>query len=348
MRQFVVLCLCCFWLTHLAHAQQPPDYNSRAYWSKFQLQPENAKPKIISDTCMVFVSNRHFQPDSARFLDEFVDTLHLNYFFLQKQDTNWLVYRTPSLNDAMLLMPHQKDIVVYAEGMGKIFTSNVDRAYLLTSQYSVNVIMFDYSSINSTYKPKRNFAFAQENARMSAKQYLQLLHMLQEGRAQQASWLGHANITLFYHSMGNIILKNMMQTKGIELLNQQPFIDNLVINAACVPQKKHAKWVEKIDFAKHVIVHYNPRDIQLKGAHLLMRRRLLGENLFSHLANNATYVNFRPLANWKHTYFMNFPHEKFKLSPSMHGYFAKLFGGDSLAATEVINLFASGKTKTDL
>ncbi|GAA3947853.1 hypothetical protein GCM10022209_50680 [Chitinophaga oryziterrae] len=98
-------------------------YNSDAYWSNLCLQ-SSCIESAATDTCLVFVSNRHLHPDSLRFVDEYVDTAGLKYFFLQKNAGKWYVYQAPSLQDAMHLLPEKRDIVVYAEGMGKIFTTN--------------------------------------------------------------------------------------------------------------------------------------------------------------------------------------------------------------------------------
>ncbi|AWO01260.1 hypothetical protein DLD77_05915 [Chitinophaga alhagiae] len=319
-------------------------YNSNEHWQEFLLQPETLKPQTQSDTCLVFVSNRYIHPDSLRFADEHLDTTSLKYFFLQKTGGKWNVYQAPSLGEAMEHMPRGKDIVVYAEGMGKIFTANVVRAKLMAAQYKVNVIMFDYASINNSYKPSKNFKFARHNARLSAGQYLQLMRQLQQAKTAGAPWIEGARLTTFYHSMGNIILEEMVQHQHISGLNNTPFIDNLVINAACVPQKGHAEWVEKINFAKQVYIHYNRSDLQLKGAHLLMLKKQLGEKVKKrHRASNAVYVNFHNMVGWQHSYFMNFPKNEFRLTPAMVAYFSRIFNGQEVSPNEAISLLDTGK-----
>lgn len=323
---------------------QSAAYNSNEHWEQFLLQPPAMQTPVKSDTCLVFVSNRYIHPDSLRFADEFLDTTSLKYFFLAKTAGKWNVYQAPSLADAMEHMPRGKDIVVYAEGMGKIFPANVARAKLMAAQYNVNVIMFDYASINNTYKPSKNFRFARQNARLSAGQYLVLMKELQAAREARAQWIEGARLTTFYHSMGNIILEQMVQHHNISGLNETPFIDNLVINAACVPVKGHAEWVSRIRFAKQVYVHYNRTDLQLKGAHLLMMKKQLGEKVKKRArAENAVYVNFHSMVGWQHSYFMNFPYNEFKLSPAMVAYFKRLFNGQE-AQNEAISLLYTEKT----
>lgn len=309
-----------------AAAQRVP-YNSDASWSAFAVQDTVPQPGA-GDTCLVFVSNRHFLQDSLRFLDELIDTARVHYFFLRRQGPQWQVFQTNSLSDAMEMFPGHRDIVVYAEGMGKIFTNNVERASLMTEQYGVNVVMFDYASINNDYRPSRNFKFARANAALSSKQYFALLKDFQAARDAHADWIAGAKLTLFFHSMGNIILRNMMLTQHFADLNAQPFVDNVLINAACVPQRHHAEWVEHIRFAGNVFIHYNRHDIQLKGAHLLTFQDQLGEVVHQH-AGNAHYINFHDYVGWKHSYFLNFPNSKFQLTDGMKLYFNQVFKGNT-------------------
>lgn len=325
MRRFLILL--CITISFSAKGQLAY-YNSDAYWANFCLQANCIKP-ALTDTCLVFVSNRHLYKDSLRFVDEFVDTTSLKYFFLQKNADTWNVFQVPTLADAMRMMPEKRDIVVYAEGMGKIFTTNVERALLMRSQYQVNVVMFDYASINTTYRPSRNFKFARNNARLSAPHYFRLLQMIQQARREKEDWIEHVKISTFCHSMGNIIFMEMMKHQPYELLNNEPFIDNVVLNAACVPSKGHKQWVEKIHFANKIYVHYNRSDWQLKGAHLLTLTPQLGEKLKGPLAANATYVNFRDQVGRQHSYFLNFPRNDYRMTPEMKDYFVQLFSGNT-------------------
>lgn len=342
MKRFILAFL---FIVNMATASaQYTGYNSNDSWSKFSLQALTAQPIPNADTCLVFVSNRHILADSLRFVDESLDTTALKYFFLQKLDGKWNVYKASSLSDAMEHLPYRKDIVVYAEGMGKVFTSNVARAQLMSAQYNVNVVMFDYASTNSTYKPSKNFRFARSNARNSAAQYLSLLKEIRQARVDDAPWLSGLKLSTFYHSMGNIILEKMVQEHDISSINQEPFIDNLILNAACVPMKEHSEWVEKIKFAKQIYVHYNRTDIQLKGAHLLTMKRQLGEKITRRQeANGVVYVNFHELVGFKHSYFMNFPYSDFKLPQPLVDYFSKLLTGKDLTSQELSTMMATKK-----
>ncbi|PSL35779.1 alpha/beta hydrolase [Chitinophaga ginsengisoli] len=327
-----LLILLCITVSFSAHAQLSY-YNSDAYWTNFCLQANCIKP-ALTDTCLVFVSNRHFNRDSLRFVDEFVDTTGLKYFVLQKQAEKWNVFQVPTLTDAMQLMPEKRDVVVYAEGMGKIFTANVERALLMRSQYNVNVVMFDYASINTTYRPSRNFRFARSNARLSAPQYFRLLQLIQQARQDKEDWVEHVKVSTFCHSMGNIIFMEMMKHQPYDQLNKTPFIDNVVLNAACVPSKHHKEWIERIRFANKIYINYNRSDWQLKGAHLLTLASQLGEKPKRSRAANANYINFHDQGGRQHSYFLNFPQNDYRMTQEMRDYFAQLFSGNGAVLEE--------------
>lgn len=331
-------------ISSVASAQRT-DFNSVAAWSQFHFEVGNEPPAVATDTCLVFVSNRHLMPDSLRFVDQFVDTTSLKYFFLERQGGKWKVYQEPTLAEAMLRLPAKRDIVLYAEGMGKIFTANVLRAQLMNTQYNVNVVMFDYASTNTTYKPSKNFNFARENARLSAGQYYNLLLQIQQARRADEPWISGVRFTTFSHSMGNIMMREMMLTQNLQPLNDYPFVDNLVLNAACVPQKDHAEWVEQMKFARSIYIHHNRKDIQLKGAHLLTMKKQLGEKISGRKASNATYVNFHDAVGFKHTYFMNFPYNDYRIPPELVKYFSKLLTGEGISSTTAASLLVVRKEK---
>lgn len=318
---------------------QSPDYNSDAYWANFHLQQAGQPLPAMEagDTCLVFVTNRHLDAGKQHFVDEYVDTAALKYLFLQKRGETWKVFQVDSLTAAMRLLPEKRDIVIYAEGMGKIFTMNVERALLMRSQYHVNVVMFDYASINTTYKPSRNFRFARANARLSAPGYEQLLKQVQTARIAHENWSNGIQITAFFHSMGNIILRQMMLHQQYAMLNAHPFLDNVVINAACVPQRHHRSWVEQIRYGKHVYIHYNQSDWQLKGAHFLTFAPQLGEKAKQPRAKNAVYIDFRDQARRQHSYFLNFPRNDYRMTAAMKDYFSELFNGSGAEAPPMLS-----------
>ena len=76
--------------------------------------------------------------------------------------------------------------------------------------------------------------------------------------------------------MGNYLIRNIALKGKAEQLNGTKWVDNLILNSACVPQYHHRKWLGKIKFAKGLYVNYNPEDRVLMGAKIASKRTQLG------------------------------------------------------------------------
>src|SRR5690606_7495667 len=123
-----------------------------------------------------------------------------------------------------------------------------------SSQHNVNVIMLDYPSITTTKKNLGNYLFAIKNARRNYIDYAPVLATIKTYK--RSGKMGTGNITLFFHSMGNYLLRQTVKKKKLAPLNDVVWVDNLVLNAPCVPQTNHAKWLNRIAFAENIYVHY--------------------------------------------------------------------------------------------
>jgi hypothetical protein len=122
---------------------------------------------------------------------------------------------------------------------------------------------------------------------------------------RQAGDAGNGKLSMFFHSMGNNVIRKIASTKYLKRYNDAVWVDNLILNAPCVPYRRSFRWIDSIRFAKHVFVHYNPYDQTLKWARIIGFRRILGERPGARIANNATYVNFNPLCGGGHSNFLS-------------------------------------------
>src|SRR5690606_19225388 len=119
---------------------------------------------------LIVVSNRVMDKSNFRYLPEKRDGKQIRYFVVYSRKGNWLVQPVSSLKQAVSLMPDKnKDWLVYTEGMGKFFTSDVDRGMTMAAQYDVNVILLDYPSITAHKKRLGNYFFAKKNAAIAYK-----------------------------------------------------------------------------------------------------------------------------------------------------------------------------------
>jgi hypothetical protein len=193
------------------------------------------------------------------------------------------------------------DVVVYAEGLGKTFTSALDRATRVTRTYGVSIIMFDWSTFNPSLKGGQNFRTTRANSKFAAKPFAAMLDSLDNIKKSDDDIFGH--LTLFMHSMGNLLMMHAVK-RGYLNINEKLF-DNVVINAACVPQRKHKYWVEKINIQDHLYITRNNHDRNLNGARFIsFFQHQLGERLRGPLAANATYIDFSNILNLEHNYFL--------------------------------------------
>jgi hypothetical protein len=79
---------------------------------------------------------------------------------------------------------------------------------------------------------------------------------------------------------------------------------NIIINAAAVKQRNHAKWVERLNIQKRIYITMNEKDFNLRGAALLRLAGQLGITNHNKTARNAYYVNFSQLSTIEHNLFL--------------------------------------------
>jgi len=281
----------------------------------------------IADTLFMVASNRAIQFSKPRFMSEDRGENHLNYFLVFLRNGQWNVWHT-SFKTAMLAMQRNnrdRDWVVYTEGFGKIFTTGIYRGISMASQYKVNVLYLDYPSYNTSKKLMGNYYFALDNARQSGEDFAPVFDTLK--RYRQAGKMGDGKLTLFFHSMGNNMIREMVRNDKIGSINKEQWVDNLVLNSACVPQKNHAQWVDQINFANRIYINYNPKDATLSGANFMSLKKQLGQRQYSGQSAKAIYVNFNSLCNRNHSNFLTLLAHK-PTAPAAIAYYDILFHGN--------------------
>ena len=286
-----------------AYSREYP-FNKEDWWKKLVFEKNYKADLSKVDTSIVVVTNRYITDDSLRFMSEERGNGDLLYFFVYAYNGRWHVLQVSDMEKAINLTRHKsKDWVVYTEGMGKIFTSEVNRGMTMASQHNVNVIMLDYPSITTTKKQLGNYLFAISNARHCYEDYAAVLDTIQAYKL--SGKMGTGNLSLFFHSMGNYLIRQTVKKKKLAPINDVVWVDNMILNAPCVPQARHAKWLNRIAFAENIYVQYNPEDVTLLWPELFNKKRQLGRRLRGPLSPKAHYVNFNRLVGYEHSYFMN-------------------------------------------
>ncbi len=305
--------------------------NTESFWKNIAFRnykAEKAQKKMIAlpkaDTMFIVASNRETKFGETRFMSEERGTDHLNYFLVFLKSGQWNVWHT-SLKTAVTAMNQNgRDWVVYTEGFGKIFTTGIYRGFTMTMQYGVNVIYLDYPSFNTRKKIMGNYFFALDNAKQSGDDFAPVFDTLKTYR--EAGKMGGGNLTLFFHSMGNNMIREMVRNNRIKNINSGKWVNNLVLNSACVPQKHHKEWVDRIHFADRIYINYNPKDATLSGANFMSLKKQLGQEQKASRSTQAIYVNFDDLCNHNHSNFMQMVARK-PIMPAAIAYYATLFHG---------------------
>lgn len=319
---FAMFLLSCKTTTYINH------YNEPSVWSKLHYHPIGSPLKRV-DTSFLFVSNRTFLPDSLRFATEEIDTSVVHYFMIQQEKSDWHIIELNSLQEGISYMP-KRDWVVYSEGMGKLFTGNIERAYLMQQTYGINIILFDYASIHSDFGILKNFNYSLSNSKKSYRQYADLLRQVAGLKSEGV--FGTSRLSVFLHSMGNLMLREMIRDSTLAAVPR--FAENVMLNAACVPRRHHTKWIENIDFAKHILVHYNKADYKLRGAQWITGNYKLGTRPKSPRSPKVSYVDFHEAVGLTHNYFLWIPGRANPLSPAIKNYFKAALHGEQIGFNE--------------
>lgn len=306
-------------------------YDGEPFWHRLSLD-NTINPSAISDkdTAIVVVSNRLMQKDSTRFMSQKRDGHMLHYFFVYTHGGKWHIYETKDIEEAINYMPHKnRDWLAYVEGMGKLFTSDLERGITVSGMYGVNVIMFDYPSITSAKgKGLGNYFFAIGNAKTAYKDFTVVFADIKNLRSHHKMGTGH--ISMLFHSMGNNVMREMVRNDKLFVINDEVWVNNIILNEACVPQYRHRKWVDKIKFAQRIYIHYNPKDFTLGGAYLVSKLNQLGMKIKKPLSKQAEYINFHTLVGKEHSYFLSLPGRAPAKPEAMRHYTTVLHGNAAI------------------
>ncbi|MCB9064935.1 MAG: alpha/beta hydrolase [Chitinophagales bacterium] len=306
-------------------------FNSEDWWNRLVCEESPAYSSIGDiDTSIVVVSNRAINRGELRFMSEHRNEDSLYYFFVYAYKGKWHVLSVTDLTNAISHIPNKtKDWVIYTEGMGKIFTSNLDRGMMMASQYDVNVILLDYPSITTTKKMIGNYFFAIKNAKRTYKYFTPVLTVI----AHQKS-MGNicGKLSLFCHSMGNHLIRQIARKDSLKSINDKTWVDNLILNAACVPERNHQKWLSKIKFAKNIYINYNADDYVLAGAEVIGFAHQLGRRPQYPVYTPAQYVNFSKLVGQNHSYFLTIRDRK-PVNPQAKEYYQIILHGNTIDRT---------------
>jgi len=159
----------------------------------------------------------------------------------------------------LLVQNPKKNFVFYVHGRGEHPKKALDYLPKFQSEYNVITMMFTWDSwINWYTRPV-------ENALSVAPRLITCLEEFQRFKNQNRALLKNRLSYFILHSMGNIILKEILENYPTMQLDQKLF-NSVILNAADVPSKNHNDWLEKLDLAPQVYVTLNDDDIVLAAS----------------------------------------------------------------------------------
>ncbi len=307
----VILVISCVYFIWVAPVSGQINYDDSLFWSRIQIEAQ--APQLQSkdrDSMMLLISNRHRQDGLLRFMGNRSTDSSLSYFLVYARNGQWNLFPLKDLAQGLEFFddPNQ-DWLIYVEGMGKVFCHGISRGLRVANQYQVNLIYLDYPSTHGQWKGIRNFFYARSEARHAHWDFFPAFVEIKNAKTQ--GMLGTGNLSALFHSMGNILLKNLAESPGLFRINQQAWLDQLIVNAPCVPEKNHDRWLGEIKFAKRKFVLFNPQDYVLKGAQFLSLRTQLGQKTRKDRCSDVAYLNLETWAGESHNNFLvpsNDPH----------------------------------------
>jgi hypothetical protein len=273
----------------------------------------NQDTSFMCDDNIVIVSiqDLYFDSITHKFLKaDYSNIKDFTFLNACHSDTNWIITFKTNFESAIKQLDKKCDFVLYVHGDGATFNETLERSLILRDLYNVNVISFFWPSKVPDLNGLENFKNSCNNVKKYQAFFKSFLDMFQNYKESNSSDFTNLHSTLFFHSLGNYYLENLIHDSLCANFSKTLF-DNIVLNAAAVPEKKHKDWVEKIKFQKNIFITSNKRDFSLNGVRVFADgEKQLGERVKKPLAKNAIYINFTDVIGLQikeghsHTYFL--------------------------------------------
>jgi hypothetical protein len=255
-----------------------------------------------------------------------------SFFNACRIDSNWLISSKKSFDAALKQLDNKKDFVLYIHGDGATFKETLERCLMIHDNYNVNVISFFWPSKVPELNGLKNFKNSFNNVKKYLAYFKTFLEMFQSYKINNSAAFANVHCTLLLHSLGNYFIENLVRDSLCSDLTKDLF-DNIVLNAAAVPEKKHKAWVEKLNFQKNIFIISNKKDFSLNGVRLFAKwKRQLGERVKKPFAENAVYINFTKAIGFQtkggnsHTYFLG---KTINESSNIKNFYSDILNGKS-------------------
>jgi len=226
------------------------------------------------------------------------------------------------------------DILIFIHGDGKGFVQTIEYCARLNSLYGVTVLAFDWPSKDPSMPDgAANFYKSLQNAKRSVAAFDIFMNGANDYFRKHPR---KGSISVVFHSLGAMILQRWTEhgTGSIE----NAVIDNLILDAPAVKQKRHASWLSRVAMQKQIFVTMNDDDFTLHGASMLLFNRTLGMGAKPPYAENVRYIDFSHSLGTEHNYLIM---DETKIGPDVHGIYDVILHG-GIPDTADRTLFSEG------
>jgi len=276
---------------------------SSCNWSNVTLNKKYTPSE--NDTCLLVASIRNYDETRHEFVDYDYDTTGtIKYFALYFKGNHWVAVPHSTLDELMELKKSYRNFVVLTEGLGKTFTSGVDRATKLMRVYDVDELFFDWPTARPYMRSGKNIKVTSYLAPKAAKVYAVFLKDFQDYKISHSEKF--KTVTLFFHSMGNLLLMYNLKNNAFQSISPS-LANSVILNAACVNQTNHKLWLDKLSITDNIYVTINDKDRNLRGASIIFGDHQLGEKPKPVFCEKVNYVNFSKVLDKEHNYYIMQP-----------------------------------------
>lgn len=290
-----------------------------ADWSNISLKQDGLPDKAAK---ILIISNREFIPeaeDGAYFSRDLAEYRQVSYMLASCEGGNWQMHPAKDIFSGLDKINDGSDILLFVHGHGKNLPLVLTRANQIQTRYGVSLVVFDWPSYNS------NFNKSLTNVRRCGENFYNLLLQMKQYREEKLK--PDQKQSMLLHSLGNYFLTHMVLNGNNQYLEEKIF-DNIILNAAAVKSKDHGEVISQLRFQDRLYVALNKNDRVLRGAHLLMYGKMLGNEALDPLVPRANYVDFTSVAGSQHTYFAGYHKFEDDLPAIKHFYSGAFHGED--------------------
>lgn len=158
-----------------------------------------------------------------------------------------------------------KHILVYIHGRGRDATKEFEMLKSLEKRQNVRIVMFRWPSWSSLITRPVDKA---QNASVDLRE---VFYSLKHYKDDNPEIFHNKKVSLFLHSMGNIVLEEFTRFKFANDLNSPrlKLFNNIALLGADVGLYNHREWLSKVNFADRKYVAMNNQDIVLNLSNLL-------------------------------------------------------------------------------